>query len=513
MHFNHGLFGLLWRAAIIRPDAPAVALGTQQVLNYKELLERASRLSTNLRRMGCQQGDRVAVFLKNDPAWLEILFGCWHAGLAVVPINSKLHARELAFILQDCGAKVLFLDDDHTEGPDALKLVSKEIEINGVVVNSVDYNLLMAGDMLPPVDVELQSLAWLFYTSGTTGQPKGAMLSHANLLAMALAYASNVEPEGVSRALLHAAPMSHGSGLYILPHVLHGSVHVCPESRGFDEYEVEALMRHYSSVAMFAAPTMVSRMTQNCRGDLPGLNTLVYGGGPMYVADCLNAMERFGQRLSQIYGQGETPMTITSLSKSLHDTTHPDALIRLSSCGLAQTGVQIRILDIDGQVLPIGEIGEIAVRAPTVMQSYWNLPEATVNALRNGWLFTGDLGAFDSNGFLTLKDRSKDVIISGGSNIYPREVEEVLLLHPDLLEVSVMGQLDSDWGESVVAVYACRSGQEIPEQELDALCINNIARFKRPKLYLKVDALPKNAAGKILKNELKKSLRLKPPHN
>ncbi|RYX95941.1 MAG: long-chain fatty acid--CoA ligase [Comamonadaceae bacterium] len=509
MLFEHGLFGLLLRTAIGKPQAPAVALGTRTTQTYAGLLARSARLSGGLQKLGCRPGDRVAVFMKNDPAWLEILFGCWHAGLAVVPVNVKLHARELAFILRDCEAKVMFHDENHAEALQALASLDGPeggAPTRGIAVNTTGYAALMDAQAPVATPVDPQSLAWLFYTSGTTGQPKGAMLTHANLLSMAMAYANDVEPEGVSKALVHAAPMSHGSGLYILPHVLHGSVQVCPESRGFDALEVEELASHYPSIAMFAAPTMVSRMTNTCRGDLPGLNTLVYGGGPMYVADCVKAMDRFGNRLAQIYGQGETPMTITSLTKTLHDRAHPDFLARLASCGLPQTGVRVRILDEEGAALPVGETGEIVVRAPTVMQSYWRLPEATARALKDGWLYTGDVGAFDANGFLTLKDRSKDVIISGGSNIYPREVEEVLLRHPGLLEVSVLGQPDADWGETVVAFYSCRAGHQPRDSELDQLCIDHIARFKRPKVYLRVDELPKNAAGKILKNELKKRL-------
>ncbi len=504
MFFDHGLFGLLWRTAVSNPSAPAVALGTRTCHSYGELLQRAGQVSAGLQRMGCRPGDRVAIFAKNDPAWLELMFGCWHAGLAVAPVNAKLHARELAFVLQDCGARVLFFDEGHAEAAQALSLAGEGVA--GIAIRGNEHRAWTQGEMAHPAVVEPQALAWLFYTSGTTGRPKGAMLTHANLLAMATLYASDVEPEGVSRALLHAAPMSHGSGLYMLPHVLHGCVQVCPESRGFDALEVESLMNHYPSVAMFAAPTMVTRMTHACRGELPGLNTLVYGGGPMYVADCMLAMDRFGQRLAQIYGQGETPMTITSLTKSMHDRSHPRLADRLASCGLPQTGVQVRILGAEGEALPLNEAGEIVVRGPTVMQSYWNLPEATAKALRGGWLYTGDLGCFDAEGFLTLKDRSKDVIISGGSNIYPREVEEVLLRHPGVMEVSVMGQPDTDWGETVVAVLACRAGHGPTDEELDALCMAHIARFKRPKRYVRVPELPKSAAGKILKGELRKKL-------
>lgn len=499
MHFEYGLFGMLWRTAVCKPDAPALALGIRQIATYQALAERAARISAGLRGLGCELGDRVAIFMKNDPACLEIMFACWHAGLAVVPVNVKLHARELAFILQDCAAKILFFDDAHAEAAQALDIAAAT---RGIAAHGAEYERLASANAAMPTPVDLDALAWLFYTSGTTGQPKGAMLSHANLLAMASAYANDVEPEGVSRAIVHAAPMSHGSGLYALPHVLHGSLQVCPESRGFDEHEVETLMSHYGSVAMFAAPTMVSRLTQSARGDLPGLNTLVYGGGPMYVSDCLKAMNRFGNRLAQIYGQGESPMTITSLTKSMHDRSHPEFLQRLGSCGVAQTGVQLRILDEQDRILAPGETGEIVVRAPTVMSAYWNLPKATASTLRQGWLYTGDMGAFDDQGFLTLKDRSKDVIISGGSNIYPREVEEALLRHPSVQEVSVIGTHDPEWGESVTAIVVRQGAVETGD--LDAVCLANVARFKRPKHYIFVESLPKNPTGKVLKGELRR---------
>lgn len=503
MHFEHGVFGLLWRTALARGQAPALAQGRTVVATYEQLLARSARLSEGLKRIGCEPGDRVALFLKNQPDFLELMFACWHAGLAVVPVNVKLHARELAVILDDCQARVAFVEDGHPEAGQALAACPSTL---GIAVGSAAHRALYGQEWTAPRRVSPDSLAWLFYTSGTTGRPKGAMLSHANLLAMVSVYACDVEPEGVGRALLHAAPMSHGSGLYALAHVLHGSLQVCPESRSFDVDEVEQLMNHHERVSMFAAPTMVTRLTQTARSDLPGLHTLIYGGGPMYVQDCVKAMDRFGQRLAQIYGQGESPMTITALSKTLHDRAHPNCMARLASCGWAQTGVRVRVVDDAGQSLPTGETGEIIVHGPTVMGGYWKLPEASAKALREGWLFTGDLGSLDETGLLTLKDRSKDVIISGGTNIYPREVEEVLLMHPGVREVSVMGYPDPEWGESVLAAYTGMPGVDVTDQALDALCVANIARFKRPKRYVRLAELPKNAAGKILKAELRREV-------
>ena len=219
--------------------------------------------------------------------------------------------------------------------------------------------------------------------------------------------------------------MTHGSGFYMLPHIAQGGLNVTPESGGFDPAEIFELLRAHRGVTMFAAPTMVKRLVEHPDpAAVPGLRTIVYGGGPMYVADCKAALARFGNVLVQIYGQGESPMTISCLPRAMHaDTAHPRHLERLASVGPAFTGVEVRVADAEDNPLPPGEIGEVLVHGDTVMAGYWNNPAASAETLRNGWLHTGDVGSMDADGFLTLKDRSKDVIISGGSNIYPREVE------------------------------------------------------------------------------------------
>jgi long-chain acyl-CoA synthetase len=242
-------------------------------------------------------------------------------------------------------------------------------------------------------------------------------------------------------------------------------------------------------------------------GDTRNLKTIVYGGGPMYVADLKRALDVFGNKFVQIYGQGETPMTISALSRFHHaDIQHPRHEARLASVGVAHSGMQIRIGDPSGQPLAAGEAGEILVKGDTVMAGYWNNPEASAQSLKDGWLLTGDLGVLDDDGFLTLKDRSKDLIISGGSNIYPREIEEVLLLHPAVAEASVVGRPDAEWGETVVAFVVVRGNGRVEPQELDRHCLEQIARFKRPKEYRFIDALPKNNYGKVLKTELRKLL-------
>jgi long-chain acyl-CoA synthetase len=353
-------------------------------------------------------------------------------------------------------------------------------------------------------------VAWLFYTSGTTGRPKGAMLTHRNLLAMTLAYLADVDGIAADDAILHAAPMSHGSGLYILPHAARGACQMLPPSGGFDPAEVIDLLqvpRASGGMTLFAAPTMVKRLAEHpAAGGAPhpGLKTIVYGGGPMYLADLERAHAVFGYRLAQIYGQGESPMCITALDKAMHaDAGHPRHRERLASVGTAQAVVEVVVAGPDDRPLPPGEIGEVLVRGDSVMRGYWQDPDATAASLRGGWLHTGDLGVLDDDGFLTLRDRSKDLIISGGSNIYPREVEEVLLQHPAVAEAAVLGRPDPQWGEAVVAFVVAAPGRDCEPALLDAHCLAHIARFKRPKEYRFVAALPKNNYGKIVKTELR----------
>ena len=495
------------RVARNAPDSPALAVGDKVVATYAEHADRSARLAgTLISSLGLEHGDRVAIAMKNAPEYSEIMFGAWHAGLAAVPMNARLHPREFAYILENSGAKICFVSEDMAAGiAEAAKDVPALKHI--VVAGSARYREMLSGEPVEIADTAADDLAWLFYTSGTTGRPKGAMLSHRNLQAMNDAYFASVDEIEPDDCVIHAAPYSHGSGLYMLPHVERGACQVVPASGGFDPEEVFALLKVWKGSTFFFAPTMVTRLI-NAPGlaaaDTSNLKTIVYGGAPMYAEDCLKALDLLGPKLVQIYGQGESPMTITALSRAAHlERDHPGYLDRLASVGCAQMGIEIRIADEDDNDLPLGEIGEILVRGDVVMKGYWNNPEATAASLHGGWLHTGDMGVLDTNGFLTLKDRSKDVIISGGSNVYPREVEEVLLRHDGVLECSVIGRSHPDWGEEIVAFVVPKPGEDVREADLDALCLEHIARFKRPKAYRMIDALPKNNYGKVLKTDLR----------
>jgi long-chain acyl-CoA synthetase len=491
----------LWlhRAGLSHGDRPALGFGARVIKSYGEVAGRAARLAASLRgRLGLKASERVAIAAKNCPDYVELMFGIWHAGLAVVPANAKLHGRELGYILQHSGARVCFASEglDAEIAPHAPATLERLI-----VIGSREYEALFVADPIAPWPCRDDDLAWLFYTSGTTGRPKGAMLTHRVLAAASFAYASEVDTIAPGDPLLHAAPMSHGSGLYMMAHVARLGVNVVPESSAFEAEEVLRLFDAWPGISMFAAPTMVKRLVECPASSNPDhIRTIIWGGAPMYVADALQAIERFGPRFAQIYGQGESPMTITTLSKQdIADRDHPRWADRLASAGRPYACVEVVVADGDDRVLPCGEAGEILCRGDVVMPGYWDNAEASAATLRNGWLHTGDVGAFDAEGYLTLKDRSKDVIISGGSNIYPREVEEILLEHERVREVSVIGRPDPQWGEVVVAYVV----GEADRGELDALCLNGIARFKRPKDYVFVAALPKNNYGKILKTELR----------
>src|SRR4051812_993003 len=366
------LVHLLLRSARRLPDRPALAVGKRVVLTYRELALRVASLSFSLiNKYGLRQGDRVALAMRNCPEYYEVLFACWHAGLTAVPMNAKLHPKEFAYIIEDSEAKLRFVTPDlESSVPSPISVSSKE------------YKSLFSKQNTP-ADVAPDDVAWLFYTSGTTGVPKGAMLTHRNMWFQTQAYFSDIDKLDAGDSTLHAAPLSHGSGLYGLPHFAAGAVNVIPESGHFEPAEIFDLLDHWDNLSFFAAPTMLVRLLGSPEARTPRkLKTITYGGAPMYVADSLRAIELFDGRLYQLFGQGESPMTITGLPQEFHRKEFQE---RLSTCGFARTGVEVKIFDEDDRELPAGEVGEIVTRSDCVMKGYWKNASATEKTLRGGW--------------------------------------------------------------------------------------------------------------------------------
>ncbi|OBA82477.1 AMP-dependent synthetase [Mycobacterium sp. 1164966.3] len=484
------LFTVLDQAAARFPNRGALYHGERRLCTWQELRDRALRIAAGIRQR-YPAGARIAVASENRPEIVELMFAVWAAECVLVPINYKLHPREMALIIDDAGVSQVFASRKIASGL-----------VTNVPTEALDAECFSRWRATTPFVApasDSAALAWLFYTSGTTGHSKGAMLSHRSLTAMTVAHLADIDDPDEECSLIHAAPMSHGSGLYVLPYVLRGARQVVPSSGGFDPDEFLDLCGHHPGSSSFLAPTMVQRLVETGRSRPANLRTIVYGGGPMYVESLKKAMAAFGPVFAQIYGQGESPMTITGLRRGDHETADDSIL---GSVGYARSGMEVAVLHADGGPAAVDEVGEIVCRGDALMSGYWNNPAATRETLKNGWMYTGDMGSFDARGYLTLRDRSKDVVISGGSNIYPREVEEVLLEHPGVAEACVVGSPDPEWGEVVVAFIVGSAAAD----ELDTHMLQRIARFKRPKRYVFVDELPKNSYGKVLKRELRNRL-------
>lgn len=363
----------LWLERIGRaaPNRPALAEGKRVSATYGEVAALTARRAGALyNQYGVRRGDRVAIIAENDVRYFKAFYAIWHAGACAVPINAKLHGREIAYILEQSGAKLAIVSP--TLEPIVAEFAPASLE-RMIVLGTKPWGDLAQADPVPVAPVSTDDLAWLFYTSGTTGRPKGAMLTHGNLAACSISYAMEQNPTGYTGAILHAAPMSHGSGLYMMAHVMGGGINVIPESGHFDSDEILNLLPHWPGLSMFAAPTMIKRLTQSGTDAGGHFGTIVWGGAPMYVADSLAAIARFGPVFGQLYGQGESPMTITRLTRdeiAAADGTEREFL--LGTAGRAFASMECAILDQDDNPVAPGEMGEICARGPAVMRGYWN---------------------------------------------------------------------------------------------------------------------------------------------
>lgn len=475
------------------PDRVAWRFGDRHC-SYRELTERVSGTAATLTARGVRPGDRVVIHLPNGPEFIEILFACFWGGFVAVPVHWQLGRAELEHVTADSAAAMV---------------VTANAAIRADEPRAVHPGLLEPATAATtrPAAVDGAEPAWLFYTSGTTGRPKGAVLSHRNLAAMTVNYLCDVDNvvEAVDGArFLHAAPLSHGSGMYLIPALARGATNIVSDAPRFDPARYfAAIEAHRITHATFLAPTMLKRLTDhgNAEGrDLSSLTGMAVGGSPLYAADLDAARALFGPIVTQVYGQGESPMTITVMRAD-------DSLAagRALSTGRPFTGVEVMITDAAGRPAPPWVSGEVCVRGDVVMAGYWRNPEATAATVVDGWLRTGDVGHLDEHGYLFLTDRTKDVIISGGSNVYPREVEEVLLRHPGVREAAVIGVPDRDWGEVVCAVIV-GDGEPADEPALLDHCRTLLAGYKLPRRFVTLTDLPKNATGKVLKRTLRDQL-------
>jgi long-chain acyl-CoA synthetase len=504
---------LATQAAEHYPERTAFLWGNE-VIEYGEFGERVAALAAAFRSTGIRKGDRIALYTDNCPQLLECYFAAWQAGACVVPLNARFVPDEVVYHVENPRARALVFAEafkDTVKGmSERLLSVEHYVCFGDPARGQLAYEELVAQNLSAPskpVKVTDGDPAWLFYTSGTTGRPKGAIITHGNLSFVTVNWCADlmcIEPEDVG---LHAAPLSHGAGFHALALTAKGAAQVIAESPRFDPQAFCALVERHRVTNSALVPTQVKRLI-SFEGldeyDLSTLRYLAYYGSPMYVEDLKDALDKMGRIFVQLYGQGETPMTATYLRREEHVAEGPKELTEtLASCGCARTGVEIAILDEEDREVPRGQMGEICVRGPSVFAGYWEKPEETAQTLRNDWLHTGDLGRMDERGYVYVMDRTKDMIISGGSNVYPREVEEVLLEHPAVSEAAVIGVPDPEWGESVKAVLVLAPDSEVTGEEIIAYCRERMAPYKRPKSVSFVEELPKSSIDKVLKRALR----------
>jgi acyl-CoA synthetase (AMP-forming)/AMP-acid ligase II len=501
------VFSLLANAAAAAGDRVAVRFGPRRQ-TYRALVAVAAAFGAHLTARGLGRGDRVVIFLKNGFEFPSILFGLFHAGFVAVPVNAKLHPREAAYIVENSGARAVVVDAavaDALRGAlgDGQKL---EFILVGDSGSARSFEAAVANASARPAsaaEVAPDDAAWLFYTSGTTGRPKGAVQSHRNLIAAAVNCLADIYSFRPDDRVLHAAPISHGSGTYLIPSLARGAENIIDSGGGFEPNRILRLVADEGVTAFaFLAPTMIVRLLDADPAiAVPSLRAIIYGGAPIHVEHLRAALRRFGPVLVQLYGQGEAPMTISYLPAWAHSPEDEEAL---KSAGFVRSGVEVRLLDEDGDVVLQGRIGEIAVRGDVVMRGYWQNPAANAAAFVGDWLRTGDIGRFDEHGRLHILDRRHDTIISGGSNIYPREIEDVLTRHPAVKEAIVFGVADAEWGESVAATVVLHDeAADVTPESLIAFCREHLASFKKPKVIEIDKELPKNAYGKVLRRDLR----------
>lgn len=510
---------LLAQTARLFPDHIALIQGDQSY-TWAQINTRVNAMVRALKSLGLKKGDKILVQSRNNVQMFESCWIAFRLGCVWVPTNFRLTPPEVAYLAQSSGAVAMIVEQVFYAHTDAVALASNALKIVVAIgaarggefsyESLIDVNLQTAGnDFVESVCYD--DPLWFFYTSGTTGRPKAGILTHGQMAFIVTNHLADLIPGTTEHdCSIAVAPLSHGAGIHALLNVTRGAATVLLPSEKLDPEVFWQLVERYRVSNLFTVPTIVKMLVEDPsvdHYDHSSLRFMIYAGAPMYRSDQKLALKKLGKVLVQYFGLGEVTGCITVLPPDMHSADDSDANAYIGSCGRARTGMEIGIFDTQSQPVKTGDIGEICCRGLGVFTGYHDNVAATAAALKDGWFHTGDLGRMDARGLLYITGRESDMYISGGSNVYPREVEEVLLTHPAIAEVAVLGMADPKWGEVGVAVVVLRDGQS----PIDAAAIlahldGRCARYRWPRHIFFWDALPKSGYGKITKNDVKRSL-------
>lgn len=505
---------LMVTAAIV-PEREAIVFDDRRV-TYGELQDRVNRLANALGNLGIGSGDRVAVMQVNSNEYIESYFAVAKVDAVLVPVNFRARAEELTFMLNDSGTKALILGQRYQDMVRTIKPNLQTVE-HLISLDAPGEGFFFYDDLLTQASDEERFPAYddddltiIMFTAGTTGTPKGVMLSHGSFSSYILNNVDPVDPDEEEKNIL-TVPLHHIAGIQAVMAAIYGGRTLVLQ-RQFEEEEWMSLVQTEQVNRAMMVPTMLKRLMDHPKFhdyNLSSLGVITYGAAPMPLPVIQQAIKEFpGTRFINAFGQTETASTITMLPPEDHilEEGTPEfetKLKRLSSIGKPLPDVEIRIVDEEGQNVPVGESGEIVARGQRLMKGYWNREEATKETLRGGWLYTGDLGYFDPDGYIFLSGRAKDFIKRGGEMIAPEEVEQILHAHPGVDEAAIIGIPDIEWGERVRAIVVKKPGVELTASELIEHCRPHMAGFKRPEDVVFVDELPRNPMGKVLKRVLR----------
>lgn len=500
---------LIQRSCEIFPYNVAI-ISDRQRLTFREVNQRANQLVNGLFDLGLRQGDRVGVLLKNCKEGLELYLALIKGGLVRVPLNVRLSAKEVTFIMQDSGAKALIFSEDAASVSENIKNELPGLEILICIKGGekyVDYDEIIAGGSSeePKVQIDSDDLIDIRYTSGTTGNPKGAMMTNKRFLTfISRMFMNPIIIPLPTDIMLHIAPLTAASNNMILPYFIKGAANAVPTST--DVNVIFQTIEKIRATSTLVVPTLLNILLHHPEIDMHDLSSLrcaYYGSSPMPQELMKKALRKFGPIFIQYYGMGEVaPASLLLPWEHKLDGT-PREMRRMSSAGKPSYMVDLRIVNEKGEDIEVGETGEIIHKGDHVTSGYWQNPKATAEAFRDGWFYSGDMATIDAHGYIYFMDRKNDMIISGGYNIWPSEVEDVLYQHPAVMEATVVAVPDEKWGETIKAVLVLKQGKTTTEEKIISFCKDRLASFKAPKSVGFTDSLPKNPAGKILRKKVR----------